>query len=914
MTLKTKAEQDIEKFYKNITYKQENGYDLTVIEKAAIMKPDMIDTIRKGLYRPTLMAYNDKRTYLLDWSGRKGDEGIENIDWESPNGGGTIFLLSDQELEKYDEKTITDFKTRFEKWLNEVKIPDKQRKGQILEQWQEDRFRAQALKYCVIDWHNLLTWQGNIGTVNGFRERENGYFLTHADIDDDAEILKKAFEKYNTMGEKTPSKGYHYTFWCKKPLPNIKDKYHLNEVFFPDDFEVENLRGTPIGKKIEIHGDEKSRYEGNYPSTTEKGDYVGFHERFYYKDIYRIPEDMDAREFVIKALEEELGCVNHYRSKEVKEFNNNPKMLTLDEQGIRNIGESFAKDILLNFETDGMIQGVHDLELDFGGYLSRHVKEEKAGKIADAVLETIENNGKQLHHQNTKTTIRVSYSRNPKERVTGLPTLMEKLRDSKKVSEEQLNHFSQVLKENIEEPYHEQEVFIDLQEAANKRKGAACGFERLITEWLVIHNYSIKANTNEPLILKDRVYEKTTHLDVVNHISENIGVRYSITENDVEKAFEFIPHRVNPSYNAIKFDNGIYDAEQGKFIENKDAILPSKVINYSPQMYEEDSIIDKYLFESLYEKDDEFTQKKIQGLKEIIGYYFIDGNPKNMMCNIIGVAGSGKSILAAILSIIFPNHCDIKPSSLNERFSLAPLLNADINIINESDNGVIKNTALFKQLISDDDIAVEAKGKDIIILDHMEKPKSILIGNNIAQFKNTEDALFDRNLYINFTVRFRGTEKENPNLIAEIKKDEEAINKFIYDCLMAWKGYDKKFILKDLFDTKTMYLKNSDPLQYIINEIFVFDEEIYIDPTTTFDEAKNIQEDGLDTEEVHDYIMDYAMKEGLNLPLNKKGQLTKKKIMPNLRAALDLEDNYTTKSRRINGKKKRFYPGLKLKA
>ena len=111
-----------------------------------------------------------------------------------------------------------------------------------------------------------------------------------------------------------------------------------------------------------------------------------------------------------------------------------------------------------------------------------------------------------------------------------------------------------------------------------------------------------------------------------------------------------------------------------------------------------------------------------------------------------------------------------------------------------------------------------------------------------------------------------------------------------------------------------MYLKNSDPLQYIINEIFVFDEEIYIDPTTTFDEAKNIQEDGLNTEEVHDYIMDYAMKEGLNLPLNKKGQLTKKKIMPNLRAALDLEDNYTTKSRRINGKKKRFYPGLKLKA
>ena len=36
MTLKTKAEQDIEKFYKNITYKQENGYDKVAFETGRV--------------------------------------------------------------------------------------------------------------------------------------------------------------------------------------------------------------------------------------------------------------------------------------------------------------------------------------------------------------------------------------------------------------------------------------------------------------------------------------------------------------------------------------------------------------------------------------------------------------------------------------------------------------------------------------------------------------------------------------------------------------------------------------------------------------------------------------------------------------------------------------------------------------
>ena len=59
-------------------------------------------------------------------------------------------------------------------------------------------------------------------------------------------------------------------------------------------------------------------------------------------------------------------------------------------------------------------------------------------------------------------------------------------------------------------------------------------------------------------------------------------------------------------------------------------------------------------------KAKEYTRKRVQGLKEIIGYSFTSGNKYNILPVVVGISGGGKSVLGSIISEIFNNNvCDV---------------------------------------------------------------------------------------------------------------------------------------------------------------------------------------------------------------------------------------------------------------
>lgn len=79
-------------------------------------------------------------------------------------------------------------------------------------------------------------------------------------------------------------------------------------------------------------------------------------------------------------------------------------------------------------------------------------------------------------------------------------------------------------------------------------------------------------------------------------------------------------------------------------IKNLFLLLIEVSYKYNPSIKHK-TIIDDFLKEYLNRGSDNLTEKYVQGLKEIIGYLFTSGNEEEVLIFIVGIGGSGKSLL-----------------------------------------------------------------------------------------------------------------------------------------------------------------------------------------------------------------------------------------------------------------------------
>ena len=150
---------------------------------------------------------------------------------------------------------------------------------------------------------------------------------------------------------------------------------------------------------------------------------------------------------------------------------------------------------------------------------------------------------------------------------------------------------------------------------------------------------------------------------------------------------------------------------------------------------------------------------------------------------IIGISGGVKSVFANIRTAIFGKEkiADLKLQQIEtDAHATSSLVNKHLNIIQDSDTSTINNNSLIKQLTGNDPLQVNPKYVHPFVLPPEEVPKSILIGNNFPKFTKLEQALIERFLIIEFKVKFRGTNQENPNLLSDILNEPEEIEWFIF--------------------------------------------------------------------------------------------------------------------------------------
>ena len=149
---------------------------------------------------------------------------------------------------------------------------------------------------------------------------------------------------------------------------------------------------------------------------------------------------------------------------------------------------------------------------------------------------------------------------------------------------------------------------------------------------------------------------------------------------------------------------------------------------------------------------------------------------------------------------------------------------------------------------------------------------------------------------VEFLNKFRGTDKQNANILEDILEDPQNIEWLIYQGINAYK--DMVISGRD-FTNRTTPLKTSqllskheEPIRHIIKLMVKHTEE---DIT---------EEEPIITNELNQIILYYGEQMGVNITRGTDGLINKTKLMQNIRQEFELSKDYKTEPRKIKLKDK----------
>ena len=421
-------------------------------------------------------------------------------------------------------------------------------------------------------------------------------------------------------------------------------------------------------------------------------------------------------------------------------------------------------------------------------------------------------------------------------------------------------------------------------------------------------------------------YTYKSHDDIIIMLKDDFKANL-VSDEDLKVALSYIGDRLEPQYNIVKFPNCIYDMDKMEIIEPSEPVftLIESQYNYNPNA--KSTVLKDFLYSSLARETIEETEQVIKGLKQIIGYFFTSGNILNVLPVLTGVSGGGKSVFTNILTNIFGTD-KIADLSLQEMekntHGTSSLANKHLNFIRDSDNTRIESNSFIKQLTGNESVQVNPKGKPQYILPKDEVPKTMLICNTIPSFRVYEPALIERFVIIEFLIKFRGTDKQDPNLEKKILDDPQELEWLIYESLEAYKEMKENgegFILRISEDkTKELIDKHTNPINYLLQKVILKHDYEATRSELEFDSNNYTY---VVTDELLAILIELSKKYGVDVPLGTNARKDKYKIMSSIKIEYDLMDGevikvdgidkvrpYKTETKKINGQSVRIYPNL----
>ena len=433
----------------------------------------------------------------------------------------------------------------------------------------------------------------------------------------------------------------------------------------------------------------------------------------------------------------------------------------------------------------------------------------------------------------------------------------------------------------------------DLGEYLNKRYG-------------IILRYEI--NTIYILDKNNIGYNQIKPDGIIKLLSKDLGENL-VSDKDLLEALSFISERKKLEYNKVKFNNCIYDMKLNEVITPKNPVFTDIESKYNYNPNAESYILKNFLETSLEKETPERTKEYIKGVLQVVGYLFSSGNTQNILTFIVGVGGGGKSVFTNVLTEIFSidKVADLSLQELDNPHGTSSLIGKHLNIVRDADDRLVEAEDVLKQLSGNDPIQTNPKFKEAYTIAREEVAKTLIIANAIPKFRKTSQSLLSRFLIIEFNKKFRGTNKEDKNLIGKILEDPEELEWLIYHGLKEYKEMveaNQDFILRmNEKETKVLVEKYSKPVNYLVSKLV-----LKYDP-----EAFEYGESQVFSTPLNKMCVKLAEKEGIEVKTNKKDLIDPRVLTKAIKEEFELYDVQVNKGEYKPVKadnQKRYYPDL----
>jgi len=264
----------------------------------------------------------------------------------------------------------------------------------------------------------------------------------------------------------------------------------------------------------------------------------------------------------------------------------------------------------------------------------------------------------------------------------------------------------------------------------------------------------------------------------------------------------------------INFKNKLLNLETWEFEEHSPDIktICQIPVNYDPAA--ECPNITKFFKDVAKSEDIDF-------LEEWAGYCLTTDVSYQKALMIYGIPGTGKSIFASLLET-FTGDANSSAESLQkieeDKYRAAKLYGKLVNICSDIPSTKMHKTEVFKKLVSGLD-TIDAENKYQNPFKFKNKAKLTFSANKLPEGPR-DPAFYERFCLVEFCNKFRGTNRDDKNLIKKLTEESE-LSGFLNVALNGLKRLyenDKFSYNKSFEETEREYILNSNPVAFFMDK------------------------------------------------------------------------------------------------
>lgn len=342
----------------------------------------------------------------------------------------------------------------------------------------------------------------------------------------------------------------------------------------------------------------------------------------------------------------------------------------------------------------------------------------------------------------------------------------------------------------------------------------------IFVDWLLENYQYAKYNNNLYTYHNGKYYEddeknSKIKLDMITKLP-------ALKTKDQNEAYQNLKLRLPESQPnefplIVNFRNGLYDLDKDCYLSHTPGVFSLNQLNciYNPDAKCED--VDRLL------DNVSCNNKGIRTLlEEMLGYILIGDCRFQRSFILLGEGSNGKSVfLDMITSWLGSENCSsLALEDLSDRFRPSQLVGKMVNIGDDSGADLLKNTAIFKKLVTGDPLTLEFKHGQPF--SYANRAKMIFSANNLPPSSDKSNGFMRRMTIIPFLAKFSPNDSSYDPMIKDKITTEDAKSYILNIAIKAAQKLirNKKFTIPDaVTEELNKYEESNNNVLSYLNEV-----------------------------------------------------------------------------------------------